>query len=130
MPSISLPVSSFTLPMAGRIITKRRTLAGFTDPNSHQWYMKGGIRRQWIGLGHTILYAEYGRYIDQLSPAALAAGATGSELDRFDLGVVQEIDTASMSVLIKYRQQAADVSGVALDLDEFRCVSTGALINF
>jgi hypothetical protein len=77
-----------------------------------------------------ILFGEYGRYIDQLSPTALAAGATGSELDRFGLGVVQEIDAASMSVWIKYREQAADVSGLALDLDEFRYVSTGALINF
>jgi hypothetical protein len=51
-------------------------------------------------------------------------------LDRFGLGVVQEIDAASMSVWIKYREQAADVPGVALDLDEFRYVSTGALIDF
>ncbi|MGZ5851161.1 MAG: porin [Hyphomicrobium sp.] len=108
----------------------KQTLAGFTEPNSHQWYVKGGVRRKWLPLGHTILFGEYGRYIDQLSPTALAAGATGSELDRFGLGVVQEIDAASMSVWIKYREQAADVSGVALDLDEFRYVSTGALINF
>ena len=26
----------------------KQTLAGFTEPNSHQWYVKGGIRRQWL----------------------------------------------------------------------------------
>ena len=116
--------------MAKRTTTASGRSPAFTEPNSHQWYVKGGVRRKWLRLGHTILFGEYGRYIDQLSPAALAAGATGSELDRFGLGVVQEIDAASMSVWIKYREQTADVSGVALDLDEFRYLSTGALINF
>ena len=64
------------------------------------------MRRKWLSLGHTILFGEYGRYIDQLSPAALAAGATGSEFGRFGLGAVQEIDAASISVWMKYREQA------------------------
>lgn len=108
-----------------------RTLAGFTEPNSHQWYVKGGIRRQWLPLGASVIYGEYGAYIDQLSPAALAAGATSSEFARFGLGFVQEIDAAAMSLWIKYREHRADVSGGGLgSLDDFRYVSTGALINF
>ncbi|HUJ36291.1 MAG TPA: porin [Hyphomicrobium sp.] len=109
----------------------RRTLAGFVEPDSHQWYVKGGVREQWISLGHTILYGEYGRYIDQLSPNALAAGATGSEFDRFGVGAVQEIDAASLSVWMKYREHKADVAGIgAGDLEGFRYVSVGALMNF
>ena len=77
------------------------------------------------------MFAEYGAYIDQLSPGALAAGATSSELERFGLGAVQEIDAAAMSVWIKYREQKADVSGItAVDLGDFRYVSAGALISF
>jgi hypothetical protein len=61
----------------------------------------------------------------------LAAGATSSELERFGLGAVQEIDAAAMSVWIKYREQKADIAGItAIDLDGFRYVSAGALINF
>jgi predicted porin len=108
-----------------------QTLAGFTEPNSHQWYLKGGVRRQWRSLGHTVLYGEYGAYIDQLSPAALAAGATSSQFDRWGVGAVQELDAASMSVWIKYREHSADVSGIAADdLDGFRYISTGAIVNF
>ena len=93
--------------------------------------VKGGVRRQWLPLGHTVLFGEYGAYIDQLSPAALAAGATSSELERFGLGAVQELDAAAMSVWIKYREQTADVSGItAVDLDDFRYVSAGALNSF
>lgn len=108
-----------------------RTLAGFTEPNSHQWYLKGGIRRQWSPLGSTVIYGEYGAYIDQLSPTALAAGATSSEFERFGFGFVQEIDAASMSLWIKYREHHADIDGASIgDIDDFRYVSTGALINF
>jgi hypothetical protein len=109
----------------------KQTLAGFTEPNSHQWYAKAGVRRQWFASGHTVLFAECGQYVDQLSPNALAAGLTASEFTRFGVGAVQEIDAASMSVWLKYREHSADVTGpVDLNLTDFRYVSAGALINF
>ena len=89
------------------------------------------MRRQWTSLGHTIVYGEFAQYFDQLSPAALAAGATSSEFTRWGFGAVQEIDAASMSLWVKYRQHQADITGAGLgDIDDFRYVSTGALINF
>jgi Gram-negative porin len=104
---------------------------GFTVPDTHQWYLKGGIRRQWSALGHTVLYGEYGEYIDQLSPAALNAGATGSEFSRWGIGAVQELDAADMSLWLRYRQQGVSISGGGLEgIDQFRYVSMGALINF
>jgi hypothetical protein len=109
----------------------KQTLTGFPEPNSHQWYVKGGLRRQWLPLGSTVMYGEYGVYIDQLSPIALAEGATSSEFERFGFGLVQEIDAASMSLWIKYREHHADIDGASLgDIDDFRYVSTGALIDF
>ena len=109
----------------------KETLAGFTEPSSHQWYVKGGIRRQWLPLGHSVLYAEYGAYIDQMSPTALAAGATSSTFERFGAGVVQEIDAASMSLWIKYREHHAEFTGAAIgSIDDFRYFSTGALVSF
>jgi hypothetical protein len=106
-------------------------LSGLTEPDTHQWYVKGGIRRQWSSLGHTIVYGEYTDYIDQLSPTALNAGATGSEFARWGLGAVQEIDAASMSLWLKYREHQVDISGPGLGgIEDFWYVSTGALINF
>jgi len=107
------------------------TLDGFTEPDTHQWYVKGGIRQQWIPLGHTVLYGEYAECIDQLGPAALKAGATASELTRWGLGAVQEIDSASMSLWIQYHQQEVSITGGGLGgIDDFRYVTSGALINF
>jgi hypothetical protein len=106
-------------------------LSGLTEPDTHQWYVKGGIRRQWSSLGHTIVYGEYTDYIDQLSPTALKAGATGSEFTRWGFGAVQEIDAASMSLWLKYREHQVDISGPGLGgIEDFWYVSTGALINF
>jgi predicted porin len=106
-------------------------LGGDTEPDTHQWYVKGGIRQQWLPLGHTILYGEYAEYIDQLSPTALDAGATSSELSRWGFGAVQEIDSAAMSLWVQYRQQEVSITGGNLGgIDDFRYVTTGALINF
>lgn len=107
------------------------TFAGFTEPDSHQWYVKGGVRRQWTSLGHTIVYGEFAEYIDQLSPAALTAGATSSEFARWGFGAVQEIDAASMSLWVKYRQHQADITGAGIgNIDDAHFVSLGALIGF
>lgn len=107
-------------------------LSGLAEPDSHQWYVKGGIRHKWSSLGATILYGEYTQYLDQIGPAALNAGVTGSEFTRWGFGAVQEIDSAAMSVFIKYRQHDGELTGGPFDgsLDAFRYVSTGGIINF
>ncbi len=105
---------------------------GIPEPNSHQWYVKAGIRHNWFGLGATVLYGEYTQYLDQIGPAALNAGVTGSEFTRWGFGAVQEIDSASMSLWIKYREHDGELAGgpFAGGLDAFRYVSTGGIINF
>lgn len=107
-------------------------LSGIPEPNSHQWYVKAGIRHKWFALGATILYGEYTQYLDQIGPAALNAGVTASEFIRWGLGAVQEIDSASMLLWIKYREHDGELTGGPFDggLDAFRYVSTGGIINF
>jgi hypothetical protein len=106
--------------------------SGLAEPDSQQWYVKGGLRREWIGLGTTILYGEYTQYLDQVGPAALNAGVAASEFTRFGFGVAQEIDQAAMTLWLKYRQHDGELDGdpFAGALDAFRYVSTGAIINF
>ena len=45
---------------------------------------------------------------------------------------MQELDGASMSLFIKYRQHDGELTGGPFDggLDAFRYVSTGGIINF
>lgn len=102
---------------------------GFIEPNSEHYYVKAGIRRKWTPLGATVLYGDYAIYLDQLGPAALAAGATSSELERFGGGIAQEIDAAAMTLYAKYQHYQADVDGLE-DFEDADFVSFGALIAF
>ena len=104
--------------------------SGHTQLDSEQWYVKGGIRWNWTGLGATILYGTYGAYLDQLGPAALAAGATSSTLERFGGGIAQEFDAAATTVYLKYQRYEADVDGIADDFKAADFLSVGALVNF
>ncbi len=102
------------------------------EDNPDHWYVKAGIRQRWTPLGHTVLYGEYGRHNDQLSPVAIGAGVTSAELNRWGVGVVQEIDAAAMSVWLKYRQFEGEENfgAVSVDLDKLHMVTFGALISF
>lgn len=107
---------------------------GLAAVDSEVWYVKAGIRRKWHNLGHTVLYGEYGNYDDQLGVEALRAGITGSEVEHWGLGVVQEIDAAAMSLWLSYRNAEVDLSGgnpaIVSNPDDFQIVKFGALINF
>ena len=105
---------------------------GVTPSDGEHWYVKAGIRKKWTPLGATIFYADYGQYVDQIGPGALAVGVKSSELELLGGGIVQELDAASMSVWVKHRELSADISGAGAigALDEFRTISAGALINF
>lgn len=109
-----------------------RLAGGVTPPDGSHWYVKAGIRQKWTPLGATVLYGTYGHYTDQIGPGALALGIASSQLDQFGAGVVQEVDAASLSVWLKYRETSADISGAAGlgALDDLRTLSAGALISF
>lgn len=109
-------------------------LSGLQPLDGEHWYAKGGLRRKVTPLGHTILWGEYAEYLDQLGPAALAAGATSSTFRKFGGGIAQEIDDAAMTIWLKYRRQEADIDApLAADLGDLEAldlVTVGGLINF
>ncbi len=110
-------------------------LNGMHAKDGEHWYVKAGLRRAWTPLGATIVYGDYARYMDQLGPGALALGATSSTFDRFGGGIAQEIDSASMTIYLKYQRYEATLSGPSLspsvtDLDDANFISFGGLISF
>jgi hypothetical protein len=87
--------------------------------NTRLWYAQGGIAKNWTGLGNTVLYGEYARVDDGIlnysNTAALGSpgGAliTGSRATVWGLGIVQNIDAASMELFLSYRRYQASQSG-------------------
>ena len=118
-------------------------LGGFDIADGDTYYIKGGLRERWLPMGHTVLYGEYAQYNDSQSDLVTNAGFTGAETEMWGVGVVQEIDSAAMSVWLKYRHIEGDFGtcqGVVdtvcalnpgdFDLEDFQYVSFGGLINF
>lgn len=103
--------------------------------DSDHWYAKAGLRRKFTPLGATIIYGDYGQYLDQLGPGALALGASSSTFDRFGGGIAQEFDGAATTIYLKYERYVADIdfapgAAAVTDLDDADFISGGAVIQF
>ena len=96
-------------------------------PDTELWWVDVGIQKNWLGIGATTFYAEYGRVDDGitgliadpggagpfLSSGLVPLGAEGvvvdSEMEWWGLGAVQKIDAAAMDLYLAYRQYSADI---------------------
>ncbi|MHA1517222.1 MAG: hypothetical protein ACTSYK_01320, partial [Alphaproteobacteria bacterium] len=115
------------------------SLRGMPDTNS--WGVKPFWKTGWMDdVGATILFGEYGQYNDFYGSlvgvnhcgagvgfgsgsnvgnfcAANALGGTevtGSEIERWGLGVVQEIDAAAMHLWARWQHQELDIDLVGV----------------
>ncbi|CEJ85098.1 conserved exported hypothetical protein [Hyphomicrobium sp. GJ21] len=120
--------------------------------SNQTWYGKAGIRQRWNPLGHTVLYGEYEHVENRNGGSIYANGTTPEEVGDPDnplytygrasarlwgAGVVQEIDSAAMSLWLKYRNIDASFKNVEIEggdgglaTDNIQEVTFGALINF
>ncbi len=124
------------------------------------YYIKGGLRRRWHPLGHTVLYGEYeqadssGALVSRTCAACTGGDndATSSEFKMWGVGLVQEIDAAAMSMWLSYRHMeysdngcldafiggvcrgklptGSPIPGRGTSYQDFQYVKFGALINF
>jgi hypothetical protein len=109
------------------------------NPDTDAWYLKPFWRKTWSPIGATTLYGEYGQYNDQFNagfgnlcfrgfgpgtnvgafcaPFSSDRGVfiTDSEVQRWGLGVVQEIDSAAMHLWARWQHQEVDLSLLAVE---------------
>ncbi|MGK2922491.1 MAG: porin, partial [Methyloceanibacter sp.] len=95
-------------------------VGGANLPNTDSWGVKPFIKRTWNPLGATILYGEYYQYNDMYGLANVAGpggnvasalpncpsglcNVVGSEVERWGLGAVQEIDSAAMHLFARWQ---------------------------
>jgi porin-like protein len=116
-------------------------------PETNTWYVKPFWRKTWSPIGATTLFGEYGQYNDQFDAGAgglcetfdnsfgtnidafcnrrqvnlfdREVFVTGSEVQRWGLGVVQEIDSAAMHVYARWQHQdiSLDLTGASVVFD-------------
>jgi hypothetical protein len=108
--------------------------------DSDTWFVKAGIKKAWMPAGATVIFGEWGQYNDMFRglcgapPSSLnqsatfcqasiptgvnpdgtakttAALVTGSQVDRWGIGVVQEIDSAAMHVFARWQHLDLDLN--------------------
>jgi hypothetical protein len=108
-------------------------------PDLTFWYLAGGLRRNFFGIGDTVLFGEYYNSRGGLESAAfftntasgLTAGSQRSEVNEWGLGINQFIDAAAMEVFVTYKHFELDGTLTTLgNSDDFNAVIAGARVNF
>jgi predicted porin len=90
-----------------------------TSRDSTYWSVRGGITKNWFGIGNTVLYGEYhSSDVDNRGTAEIAGA-----------GVVQNIDAASMELFLAYKNHSVDLDSGA-PTDDTHLVISGARIRF
>jgi hypothetical protein len=122
------------------------------------WFAKAGIKRTWTPLGATVLWGEAGQYENMFNGLCGNPGSqnlnstfcittiptgkfnkdgtnitqtvelTSSEVNRWGLGVMQEIDSAAMHVWFNWQHLELNLSGI--NLDESSSFGTHAHTSF
>ncbi len=87
------------------------------------WYLSGGLRRNFFGIGDTVLFAEYSESKGGLAQANFLGTSSGcgtaalgfndcsSKVTHWGLGVTQYIDAAAMEVFATYKNYEIDAVG-------------------
>jgi hypothetical protein len=115
---------------------------GCQKPTVNEWWVSGGIRKNFFGVGHTSIYGEYGKVTDGLTgqnlnflgnPAAPVSSTGGvnmvvtdSTYTLWGAGIVQNIDKAAMTLYLGWQHRQADVSGAACANQTGAAVAAGA----
>jgi len=119
-------------------------------PNIDLWWVDAGIEKNWLGIGTTTFYGEYGRATDGVTglraataglvPFGAAGVVVSSDMQWWGAGVVQKIDAAAIDLYLGYRQYTADIrmgnsaGGAAIQipggLEDIWYIQAGARIQF
>jgi predicted porin len=81
------------------------------------WHVRGGITKNWLGVGNTALYAEYHNWDNE---------SVVGDASIWGLGIVQNIDAAAMQLFLAYKNHSVDLPNT----DDTNLVIGGARIQF
>jgi predicted porin len=107
--------------VSGTGSSRQLDIGSATTGDSTYWSVRGGITKNWFGIGNTVLYGEYHNSDVDAAQRGTAeiAGA----------GVVQNIDAASMELFLAYKNHSVDLNSGA-STDDTHLVISGARIRF
>jgi hypothetical protein len=115
----------------GRADITREALIGPDNPSEgRMWMAQAGFEKRITPFGATTLYGEYGQYRDLMlgysgfdgnNPPSLAGGSvaaasiTGTDVSRWGVGAVQQIDAAALEMYAVFNHFEAEVHTTTAD---------------
>jgi predicted porin len=102
------------------------------DVEQTYWSVRGGIAKNWFGIGNTVLYGEYHKWHSDQDLTVSGLATTSNEAAIWGLGVVQNIDAAAMELYLAYKNHGVDLNGPGAtpDTEDTHLVISGARIRF
>lgn len=107
------------------------------------WFVQAGIEKRFLSYGATTIYGEYGEYNDiYLNNGGIdgdltqggVADLTGTEVTRWGLGIVQNFDSAALTIYAVYQHFEADITvndgSINTNLEDWDAVIVGSRIKF
>ena len=100
------------------------------DFDSEGYYIQAGIEQRFNSLGKTVLFGAYTDIEDGHIRAAFTEVSNGgsSSAEKFEIGILQNIDAAAMQLYVVYGHNEFEINGVdQKDIDQ---VNFGGVIKF
>ncbi len=101
----------------------RRTneFTGGGDADETFWGLRGGISKNWFGIGNTVLYGEYNHWDNEV---------VNNEAQIWGLGIVQNVDAAALELYVAYKNLSVDAPQMGEINEDAHLLISGARIKF
>jgi predicted porin len=102
------------------------------DPTDTHWQVRGGIQKNWFGMGATTLYGDYAQYDKgAYLYTDIHQFQFSSNVKAWSIGVNQTIDAAAMDLYAFYQNYSGDATGATkFKADDLSMVVVGTMIKF
>ncbi len=141
-----MPTGLFFTGAAGeRDMENDETTVGDTtftyDFSSRFYYLSGGIARNFLGIGDTVLYGEYSEWRGAAQDLAIATngvgggtfiGSSADKLQHWGVGIVQHVDAAAMEFWLSYKNYSLDSAqfSAVRGAEDLHLITAGTRIRF
>ena len=116
--------------LSGKLCWKSTIGGGWENYVSSFFYLSGGIARNFLGVGDTVLYGEYSEWKGAGQDVSLNI-ISSDKLEHWGVGIVQHVDAAAMEFWLAYKNYSLDgpVNDLA-DVEDLHLILAGTRIRF
>ena len=121
-----MPTGLFFTGAAGTRDVNNSDAVGSYD--AHFYYLSSGVARNITGLGDTVFYGEYSKWVGNAQEQLGVVLGEDAALEHWGVGMVQHVDAAAMEFWLAYKNYS--ITDVANTVDDLHLFLAGTRIRF